>query len=305
MNPRLPLFILFVLLLVIGPVRADPLDDAVVVALEWTGDLEVDPTDVAAVADHIAWCRLAEPEVENIHVFASWVPGELLVKMTPDAYADFEVGDPTAMVELGNSLGPATYTPLGLTIVPRLVKIEFESPLHPERLEELFEALHSIEYADVNSIAGDGDDITRVAENRYVFRHGYGDCPAGCIYEIEWVFEIGEGQAVLLSRTSSGGGTDAPSLRANLQVGPPRPNPFNPRTEIELVLEREAHVRADLFDVAGRRVATLLDAALPTGSRSLVWDGTDVFGRRVASGSYLLRVRSGVDVVTRRVTLVE
>jgi hypothetical protein len=54
----------------------------------------------------------------------------------------------------------------------------------------------------------------------------------------------------------------------------------------------------DLFDVAGRRIATLA----PTGAGSETrwrWDGTDANGRRVPSGLLLARVRDGSGAVTR------
>lgn len=279
-------------------------EDAQILALEWTGELDPDLAVVQEIMMHVTQCRIAEPAVAGIRVFPDWVPGSVLVKMMPNAYADFVAGDPTDMVELGDSLGAIVYDDLGLTIVPRLVVIEFDRPLHPLRLEELFEALTSIEYADANGIAGDGNDITRVAPDRYLFREAWGDCPAGCIYENTWLFEIGDTGAVVVSRNGSPA-TGTPTASRVLEVSSPRPNPFNPSTTVELRLTRPAQVRAELFDVAGRRVATLLDAALGAGTRNLHWDGTDSRGGRVASGTYLLRVDAGGEAAVRRLTLVE
>lgn len=68
------------------------------------------------------------------------------------------------------------------------------------------------------------------------------------------------------------------------------PNPFNPQTRIEFGLPASARVRLDVYDVRGRRVATLVDGTLDGGHHRVVWDGTDASGRRVASGVYLYRL---------------
>ncbi len=68
------------------------------------------------------------------------------------------------------------------------------------------------------------------------------------------------------------------------------PNPFNPMTEIRFDLPREAPVRAEIFDLAGRRLRTLVDGMLPPGPQRTVWDGRDAAGRHAPSGHYLLRL---------------
>ncbi len=48
---------------------------------------------------------------------------------------------------------------------------------------------------------------------------------------------------------------------------------------------------AAVFDLRGRRVATLLDGvALAAGEHALAWNGRDAHGRRAAGGAYALRV---------------
>jgi hypothetical protein len=88
-----------------------------------------------------------------------------------------------------------------------------------------------------------------------------------------------------------------------------RPNPFSPdgdgqedATAITMRLPAPyATVRAVIFDVAGRTVRTLLDAA-PSGSlRILSWDGTDEQGRRLDIGPYILYCEAIVSATGRRV----
>lgn len=52
-------------------------------------------------------------------------------------------------------------------------------------------------------------------------------------------------------------------------------------------------VRLDVFDVAGRRVATLVNEIRSPGDHQVRWDGRDAQGRAVASGVYFARFRAG------------
>ncbi len=86
-----------------------------------------------------------------------------------------------------------------------------------------------------------------------------------------------------------GGGTTPAqfALRGN------SPNPFNPATEITFDLPREAQVRLAVFDIAGRRVATLVDGTRPAGTGSVRWNGRDDGGRALPSGIYFARMVAG------------
>jgi hypothetical protein len=90
----------------------------------------------------------------------------------------------------------------------------------------------------------------------------------------------------------------APSTVAGL-VGPAAPNPFRTRTLLFSgdVADGVA-VRADVYDVTGRHVRAL---APPRGP--IHWDGRDGASRRVAPGTYLVRLRVGDRVVSEHVTL--
>lgn len=73
------------------------------------------------------------------------------------------------------------------------------------------------------------------------------------------------------------------------------PNPFNPSTSIEFTLNKSQSVELSVFDIAGRRVATLLKGTLGEGDHTVRWNGRSENGASVASGrySYVLRTQSG------------
>jgi len=68
------------------------------------------------------------------------------------------------------------------------------------------------------------------------------------------------------------------------------PNPFNPATEILFTLPADQEVRIAVYDVSGRLIKTLVDEVRSAGDNSVRWDGTDLSGRSVASGTYFARL---------------
>lgn len=61
--------------------------------------------------------------------------------------------------------------------------------------------------------------------------------------------------------------------------------------------------RLDIYDVRGRRVATLLDGPLAAGLGELIWHGRDAAGRRLASGLYFARLEADGHRVRARLLL--
>ena len=82
------------------------------------------------------------------------------------------------------------------------------------------------------------------------------------------------------------------------------PNPFNPATTLSFTLAEAGPVQLDIFQVDGRRVATLVDAHLAAGPHRIDWRGKDDHGASAASGVYVARLRAGGREATRRMVLV-
>ena len=72
-----------------------------------------------------------------------------------------------------------------------------------------------------------------------------------------------------------------------------RPNPFNPATAIRYATPARGRVELSVYDIAGRRVATLVDGEVDGGHHDAIWDGTSDSGENVASGIYFCRMQAG------------
>ena len=82
------------------------------------------------------------------------------------------------------------------------------------------------------------------------------------------------------------------------------PNPFNPMTTISFSLARPGPTTLTIFDVAGKRIKTLVNDDLEAGDHRVTWQGTDDGGRQVAAGIYLYQLDSGSVREVKRMTLV-
>jgi flagellar hook assembly protein FlgD len=71
------------------------------------------------------------------------------------------------------------------------------------------------------------------------------------------------------------------------------PNPFNPLTAIEFSIPVEFKVSLMIYDLMGREVRTLINSNLKPGYHKVFWNGTDHFGKLVASGMYFTVMQSG------------
>jgi FlgD Ig-like domain len=94
----------------------------------------------------------------------------------------------------------------------------------------------------------------------------------------------------------------APGPGAHFELVGGTPNPFRAATTVRFSLTREAPVSLTVHDAGGRLVRTLVDAARPAGSSEAVWDGRDGGGREVAAGVYFVRLVSGAESRSSKLT---
>jgi hypothetical protein len=99
-------------------------------------------------------------------------------------------------------------------------------------------------------------------------------------------------------------GDGVPMLRAFRTV----PNPFNPQTSISFELAGTVSQAVDLniFDLRGRNVKTIYSQqVLAPGVHTVNWTGDDKYGRRLASGVYLVRIVTPTGTETVKAVLVK
>jgi hypothetical protein len=90
-----------------------------------------------------------------------------------------------------------------------------------------------------------------------------------------------------------------------LSLGLPFPNPFNPKTEIRLSLDRIRFLSLAVHDVEGRRVCVLASGSYEAGEHTFRWVGRDEQDQPVASGVYLLRFETEGDLRSRKLLLLK
>lgn len=83
------------------------------------------------------------------------------------------------------------------------------------------------------------------------------------------------------------------------------PNPFNPTTMITYTVPERGAVKLEIFDILGRKVATLFNAEQFAGTHSLEWNSTNDSGARVTSGVYLLKMQAGNFTKVKKMLLVK
>lgn len=125
----------------------------------------------------------------------------------------------------------------------------------------------------------------------------------GAVYAVSAVDAGGNESEPATQQSTTGVGDRIPDRMFLAQNAP---NPFNPTTTIEFgVAAGGGHVTMEIFDVAGRRIRSLLSEPRAAGVWRVTWDGVNDAGTRVSSGVYFYRLRVGSDEQTRRMTLLE
>lgn len=104
---------------------------------------------------------------------------------------------------------------------------------------------------------------------------------------------------------------NAASVDNDIAAGPVRllyaePNPFRPMTRIGYRIS-DGGAAADLgvYDLGGRRVATLFRGQASEGVHEAVWTGSDDVGNPLASGVYFIRLISGEKMQVQKVIRLE
>jgi len=92
-----------------------------------------------------------------------------------------------------------------------------------------------------------------------------------------------------------------PTDSLNAVLSATKPNPFAAQTQFSVSVEDAVPADVAIFDLLGRRVATVFRGTLPAGTSQLVWNGRREDGSRAPGGLYFYRLTMPGRVVSRRV----
>jgi hypothetical protein len=83
------------------------------------------------------------------------------------------------------------------------------------------------------------------------------------------------------------------------------PNPFSRSINIEFTTKTKSGVRIYIIDLQGRLVKEIENSILPEGKHVYSWDGTGFNNYKVSNASYLIRMYSDRQVITRAIQFIK
>ena len=83
------------------------------------------------------------------------------------------------------------------------------------------------------------------------------------------------------------------------------PNPFNPTTSINFIVNYNSEIILSIFSLNGELIRQFRSTVLQPGNQSVFWDGKDKANNKVASGVYIYSVQSGEYSEFKKMTLLK
>ncbi len=97
-----------------------------------------------------------------------------------------------------------------------------------------------------------------------------------------------------------------PTIPNEFELAQNYPNPFNGGTKISFNLPSAGDVELCVYDLLGRKVATLFSGLAEAGNTEIEWDGRSSSGDEIASGVYYYRITDVEgETLTKRMTLLK
>jgi len=95
------------------------------------------------------------------------------------------------------------------------------------------------------------------------------------------------------------------SARYALELAQSYPNPTAGTATIPFTLAHTAEIDLAVYDLAGRRVATLMKGRVDAGRHAVAWSGRTVWGARAPTGIYFYQIRTDGRRIARRMLLLK
>jgi len=110
-----------------------------------------------------------------------------------------------------------------------------------------------------------------------------------------WSDPLGRGDPYIIDLQATNTRVENSSIVDNrsksIDLGQNYPNPFNPSTRIIYTLPEATHVHLKIFNARGQEIITLVNKFQSAGHKSVLWEGTDENGLKMASGVYYYLLR--------------
>ena len=68
------------------------------------------------------------------------------------------------------------------------------------------------------------------------------------------------------------------------------PNPFNPITTIDFTIKKNDIYKIQILNMAGEEVNQIANREFEPGNYSLIWDGSNIYGNKVSSNLYFVKI---------------
>lgn len=260
------------------------------------------------VGDHVHWFNAQDEIMDHLHrggnlILAARYGGSFIDPANPATaplyeYCDLTEWSGTVSITRANPLISTTYAPDIVDVGPGdgYTSASLAQMCHADRdadsvVTEMFKFT-----IDTTDWIG-GFRVQHPGEGQFIFvsgrpyrldldaqRHNY-------TYMLEGRFALGVDDQ------------DGAILPAQFTLHHNYPNPFNPATTIRFDLPTPAHVKLEVFNLLGQRVAELADEPMKTGRHSVIWDGKNQSGEDTASGVYFYRLTAGDYAKVRRMTI--
>jgi hypothetical protein len=94
-------------------------------------------------------------------------------------------------------------------------------------------------------------------------------------------------------------------LAADFELAEAFPNPFNPTATIRFSLASPKEVNVDIYNLLGQKVRRLYSGQAAGGTTSLIWDGENDIGQKVAASLYLVQLRTAESRRAIKVTVLK
>ncbi|MCF7832094.1 MAG: N-acetylmuramoyl-L-alanine amidase [Candidatus Marinimicrobia bacterium] len=124
-------------------------------------------------------------------------------------------------------------------------------------------------------------------------------------FQIEYVDSLGNNEGTLYFEdlwflTPGGVAVTETDIPVDFTMNQNYPNPFNPTTAISYQLPTDNHVNLSVFDIHGRRVATLINEAQSAGTYSVNFNAGPL-----PSGVYIASLKTNMGVLNQKMLLVK